>query len=90
MVVPLGEERACRFNRLCCAHNGVKQVHYDESMDGETRDLAYAQIMYCYRLARGNSWTCTHAAIVTFSKPILELNVEFCCEALMKIKSTCL
>lgn len=29
------------------------KVHYDDSADGKTRELAYAQLLSCYKLATG-------------------------------------
>ena len=31
------------------------QVHYDDSAVGKTRELAYAQLLSCYKLARGTA-----------------------------------
>lgn len=31
----------------------LRQVYYADSEDGQTCDLAYAQLLYCYRLETG-------------------------------------
>ena len=37
------------------------QVYYDDSTDGQTHDLAYAQLLHCYKLAKGNLPACACA-----------------------------